>query len=66
MSNNWSRPQRTRPVHVRLHRRRRDRRRRLARDHRSVPTAFVIANHRARVARRESIPTYYRRLLVSH
>ena len=29
-------------------------------------TAFVATNHRARVARRESIPTYYRRLLVSH
>jgi len=29
-------------------------------------SAFVVTNHRARVARRESIPTYYRRLLVSH
>ena len=29
-------------------------------------TAFVTANHRARVARRESIPTYYRRLLLTH
>ena len=28
--------------------------------------AFVVTNHRARVARRESIPTYYRRLLVTH
>lgn len=27
---------------------------------------FVATNHRARLARRESIPTYYRRLLVSH
>ncbi len=27
---------------------------------------FVVTNHRARVARRESIPTYYRRLLVTH
>ena len=29
-------------------------------------TGFVTANHRARVARRESIPTYYRRLLLTH
>jgi len=29
-------------------------------------SAFVATNHRARLARRESIPTYYRRLLVSH
>ena len=29
-------------------------------------SAFVVANHRARVARRESIPTYYRRLILSH
>ena len=29
-------------------------------------SAFVVSNHRARLARRESIPTYYRRLLVSH
>ena len=29
-------------------------------------TAFVTINHRARVARRESIPTYYRRLLITH
>jgi cell division protein FtsX len=29
-------------------------------------TAFVVTNHRARVARRESIPTYYRRLVLSH
>ena len=29
-------------------------------------TAFVVTNHRARVARRESIPTYYRRLMLSH
>lgn len=28
--------------------------------------AFVVDNHRARVARRESIPTYYRRLILSH
>jgi hypothetical protein len=27
---------------------------------------FVVANHRARMARRESIPTYYRRLILSH
>ncbi len=27
---------------------------------------FVVTNHRARVARRESIPTYYRRLILSH
>ena len=29
-------------------------------------TAFVATNHRSRVARRESIPTYYRRLILSH
>lgn len=29
-------------------------------------TAFVATNHRARLARRESIPTYYRRLMLSH
>ena len=29
-------------------------------------SAFVVRNHRARVARRESIPTYYRRLILSH
>jgi cell division protein FtsX len=29
-------------------------------------SAFVVTNHRARLARRESIPTYYRRLLVTH
>jgi hypothetical protein len=28
--------------------------------------AFVTSNHRARVARRESIPTYYRRLVTAH
>jgi hypothetical protein len=28
--------------------------------------AFVTTNHRARVARRESIPTYYRRLVTAH
>lgn len=28
--------------------------------------SFVVTNHRARVARRESIPTYYRRLVLSH
>lgn len=28
--------------------------------------AFVVTNHRARLARRESIPTYYRRLVLSH
>ncbi len=28
--------------------------------------AFVTTNHRARVARRESIPTYYRRLISAH
>jgi len=29
-------------------------------------SAFVATNHRARVARRESIPTYYRRLVTTH
>jgi len=29
-------------------------------------SAFVTTNHRARVARRESIPTYYRRLVTTH
>jgi hypothetical protein len=29
-------------------------------------SAFVVTNHRARVARRESIPTYYRRLISAH
>jgi len=29
-------------------------------------SAFVTTNHRARVARRESIPTYYRRLIAAH
>ncbi|MBJ7357632.1 hypothetical protein [Nocardioides sp.] len=29
-------------------------------------SAFVATNHRARVARRESIPTYYRRLVSAH
>jgi hypothetical protein len=29
-------------------------------------SAFVTTNHRARVARRESIPTYYRRLVATH
>ena len=29
-------------------------------------TAFVTVNHRARVARRETIPTYYRRMILSH
>jgi hypothetical protein len=29
-------------------------------------SAFVAANHRERVARRESIPTYYRRLVTAH
>jgi len=28
--------------------------------------AFVASNHRARLARRESIPTYYRRMILSH
>jgi hypothetical protein len=28
--------------------------------------AFVTTNHRARVAGRESIPTYYKRLILSH
>jgi hypothetical protein len=28
--------------------------------------AFVTSNHRARVSRRESIPTYYRRLVTAH
>jgi len=27
---------------------------------------FVVDNHRTRVARHETIPTYYRRLLLSH
>ena len=27
---------------------------------------FVTDNHRTRVARHETIPTYYRRLLLSH
>lgn len=27
---------------------------------------FVTTNHRARIARRESIPTYYRRLITAH
>ena len=27
---------------------------------------FVVDNHRTRVARQERIPTYYRRLLLSH
>ena len=29
-------------------------------------SAFVATNHRARVARHESIPTYYRRLIAAH
>lgn len=29
-------------------------------------SAFVTANHRARVARHESIPSYYRRLITAH
>ena len=28
--------------------------------------SFVTRNHRTRVARRESIPTYYRRLITAH
>lgn len=27
---------------------------------------FVVDNHRTRVGRHETIPTYYRRLLLSH
>lgn len=29
-------------------------------------TGFVTTNHRTRVARRESIPVYYRRLITTH
>lgn len=29
-------------------------------------STFVATNHRARVARRESIPAYYRRLVSAH
>jgi hypothetical protein len=28
--------------------------------------SFLATNHRARVARRESVPTYYRRLITTH
>jgi hypothetical protein len=31
-----------------------------------VGFGFVVDNHRTRVARHETIPTYYRRLLLSH